>query len=69
MLQLLGDHQRRVRFTDPGRARTVHHASGADSGALRALADCHFRHLLPRMQSTDKVREHDKLAGGGQETF
>lgn len=69
MLQLLGDHQRRVRITDSGRARSVHHAFGADSGSLCAVTDSHFRHLFPRMQSAHQVREYDKPAGGGQKTF
>ncbi len=42
MLQLLGDHERRVRFTDPGRARSVLHAFGADCGSLRAVTDGRF---------------------------
>lgn len=51
MLQLLGERGRRPRRADPGRARTVHHASRADSGSLRAVAHCTLRHLLPRVQS------------------
>ncbi len=69
MLQLLGDHERRVRFTDSGRARSVLHAFGADCGSLRAVTDGRFWHLLPRVQSTHQVREYDQSAGGGQKTF
>lgn len=69
MLQLLGDHERRVRVTDSGRARSVRHAFGADCGSLCAVTDGHFWHLFPRLQSTHQVREYDKSAGGGQKTF
>lgn len=60
-----GCQRRGPRGAGAGRAQPVGVARGADRCALRAVAHCDLRRVLPGLQPAHQVGEHDQLSDAG----